>query len=543
MPAVENLLNGRNVNPMKTRSPLLFAILVAIGICSPVSADKGGQGNVGIRHVLLISIDGMHALDFANCAKGIPTVNSGNPYCPSLAALAGHGITYTQASSAKPSDSFPGLLAPLTGGSPRSTGVFYDVSYDRSLSPAGACPGTVGTVVAYDETADIDFTKLDGGGGINVNALPLDPSNACAPVFPHNYLKVNTVFEVIRAFGGYTAWADKHLSYELVQGPSGAGVNDLYTPEINSLVVPLTNVPGCDPVPDTTATDAWTSSFQNIRCYDKLKVQAVINQIDGKTHDGSAAAPVPTLFGMNFQAVSVGQKLVENSKAITGGYVDALGTPSAALLGEIMFVDTSIGQMVSELAKNGLADSTLIIVTAKHGQSPIDPAARLRITKDFANGKTPKTILGAVVAAATQDDVALLWLTDQSQTASAVATLSANQDLDVSGEIIAGESLKLLYNDPLTDSRTPDIIVQPDIGVIYTTSSKKISEHGGFTRNDTNVMLLVANPGIAPSKSAAAVETAQIAPTILKALHISPNKLKAVQSEKTQGLPGVDLGD
>src|SRR5262249_28868398 len=161
-------------------------------------------------------------------------------------------------------------------------------------------------------------------------------------VFPHNYLKVNTVFEVIRAAGGYTAWADKHLSYELVNGPSGTGVADLYTPEINSLVVPL-NVPGCNPVPDLTATDAWTSSFQNIQCYDKLKVQAVINQIDGKTHDGSASAPVPTLFGMNFQAVSVGQKLVEASKAITGGYVDALGTPSTALLGEIMFVDDSIG--------------------------------------------------------------------------------------------------------------------------------------------------------------------------------------------------------
>jgi len=526
---------------MKSQLHAFLWLLFLVGISTPVLADKKDDKYGAIRHVLLISIDGMHALDFASCAKGIPTINGGAPYCPSLAALGTIGITFTQASSAKPSDSFPGLLAPLTGGSPRSTGIFYDVSYDRSLSPANACPGTVGTVVAYDESIDKDSTQLDGGGGINTNALPRDPKNGCAPVFPHSYLRVNTIFEVIKAVGGYTAWADKHLSYELVNGPSGAGVNDLFTPEINSAVVPLNGITGCDPVVDTTATDAWTSSFENIQCYDKLKVQAIINQINHKTHDGSAPAPVPTVFGMNFQAVSVGQKLFQSSTSITGGYVDALGTPSAALLEEIMFVDNSIGQMVNELAKNNLLRSTLIIITAKHGQSPIDPTQRLRITQDFPAGASPKAILSALVAQGTEDDASLLWLKDQTQTASAVATLTANQDKDVSGEIIAEESLKLLYNDPLMDSRTPDIIVQPDVGVIYTTSSKKIAEHGGFTRNDTNVILLVANPDIVAKKIASPVETAQIAPTILKVLGVNPNKLKAVRLEKTNPLPGLEL--
>ena len=83
------------------------------------------------KHVLLISIDGMHALDFANCSGA-----SGGPIsCPNLAALARTGLTYTQASTSKPSDSFPGLTAIATGGSSKSTGAFYDVSYDRALSP------------------------------------------------------------------------------------------------------------------------------------------------------------------------------------------------------------------------------------------------------------------------------------------------------------------------------------------------------------------------------------------------------------------------
>ena len=76
---------------------------------------------------------------------------------------------------------------------------------------------------------------------------------------------------------------------------------------------------------------------------------------------------------MNFQAVSVGQKLIEKSNGVTGGYLDAAGTPTEALLGEFKFVDASIGAFVNELKEKGLYDSTLIVITAKHGQSPIDP--------------------------------------------------------------------------------------------------------------------------------------------------------------------------
>jgi hypothetical protein len=66
----------------------------------------------------------------------------------------------------------------------------------------------------------------------------------------------------------------------------------------------------------------------------------------GRTHNGLAPAPVPSLFGMNFQAVSVGEKLIEKSVNLTGGYLDAQGTPTPALLSEIQFVDASIGMMI-----------------------------------------------------------------------------------------------------------------------------------------------------------------------------------------------------
>jgi hypothetical protein len=92
---------------------------------------------------------------------------------------------------------------------------------------------------------------------------------------------------------------------------------------------------------------------------------------------------------------------------------------------------------------------------------------------------------------------------------------------------------------PLKDPRTPDIIVTPDIGVVYIGGTKKVSEHGGFAHDDTNVLLLVSGPSLRRGTFNDWVETQQIAPTILKALGLDPTQLKAVQQEGTEWLPGL----
>src|SRR5262249_24440002 len=161
------------------------------------------------------------------------------------------------------------------------------------------------------------------------------------------------------------------------------------------------------------------------------------------------------------------------------------------LLSEVEFVDKQIGRMITALKQNGLYESTLIVITAKHGQSPIDPNRVLRIPADNANLQSPATLLGDAVAAAREDDISLIWLKDQNATDTAVETLSANETKTGTREIFAGPSMTLLFDDPRLDPRTPDIAVQPNTGVIYTGGKKKIAEHGGFAQDDTNVMLLV----------------------------------------------------
>lgn len=133
-----------------------------------------------------------------------------------------------------PSDSFPGLLALTTGGSSKTHGGWYDVSYARDLYPgASDCAGTPGTAVAYDETIEVDNSHLWGNATddtpthtssvararINPKLLPEAKGGAqCAPVYPHQFIRVNTIFEVAKAAGLHTAWSDKHLAYELVNG-------------------------------------------------------------------------------------------------------------------------------------------------------------------------------------------------------------------------------------------------------------------------------------------------------------------------------------
>lgn len=121
-----------------TRRCLSFAALVlATAPARQLLADDPGGP---VQHVLLISIDGMHSLDFINCANGIAGVNAGMPYCPNLASLKATGLNYLDASTSKPSDSFPGLMELVSGGSPRTVGAFYDVAYDRSLDPPASRP-------------------------------------------------------------------------------------------------------------------------------------------------------------------------------------------------------------------------------------------------------------------------------------------------------------------------------------------------------------------------------------------------------------------
>ncbi|KGX40234.1 alkaline phosphatase family protein [Burkholderia pseudomallei] len=512
---------------------------------------------VDAKRVLLVSIDGLHEQDLARCI--------GANTCPNLALLAKSGVTYTNARTPGLSDSFPGLAALATGGSPKSAGLFYDVSYDRTLyAPSDAtCSGKQGWNVVFDETTGIDamnggaLTHLDGGGAFNPQAIPHARVNGqCVSVYPHDYVKTNTVFEVVKEHlrGSHTAWADKHAwGYDWVNGPSGKGVDDLARTEINSI----------DPATGTPYTDIYTHTEK----FDDYHVQAIVNQIDGKNSTGTAAAPVPTLFGTNFQTLSVAQKA---TVASGGGYLDASFTPGPEVANAIAYVDGALGRIVAELRQRGLYDSTVVIVTAKHGQSPTDHTKLVKhgdtLTAlleangfvdpngNFGQNNTasgnPNDGTGLVGTGFVQtDDVGLVWLRDPRQLSAAVATLKANLGCNAPGICADGPQAYILYGPSVAErfgdpalGRTPDIVVQPNPGVIYTSSKKKDEEHGGNAPDDSHLGLLVSYAGLRQGRTIdAPVLTTQVAPTILRSLGLEPRLLHAVALEGTRVLPGLGL--
>jgi hypothetical protein len=540
---------------------LVFGGLAVAAAPAAFAHQTATSAPPGAKHVLLLSVDGLHQSDLTWYVRQHPG--------SAMAHLVRSGTDFTNASTPVPSDSFPGLTAQVTGGNPSSTGIYYDDTWNRKLLPAGTtnCTGaTPGVEVTYFEQLDKNPLALDAGQGlanlpssilqmtgdprsvIDSTQLPVDPTS-CQPVLPNNYLRVNTIFEVARSAGMRTAWSDKHPAYELTDGPSGTGVQDLFTPEINS------------DAPTAGSSNDWTTDNALTRQYDGYKVQAVLNEIDGFDHSGATQVGTPAIFGMNFQTVSTAEKLPA-SDGMRGGYLADGVTPGPLLSSALDYVNQQLGRMQYELQVQNLTASTAIVLSAKHGQSPMEPSALTRIADgpiiDALNaawaGMHPTA--APLVAFSVNDDAMLLWLSDRSEGAADFAKqflLShSGTGNDINGNakaysasglqtVYAGQAAADYFHVAHADDRVPDLFGVVQHGVVYTGKKKKIAEHGGADRQDLNVPIVVGGMPILrqphDSTVTSAVETTQIAPTILQLLGLDPNALQAVQLEHTAVLP------
>src|SRR5262249_7448311 len=159
---------------------------------------------------------------------------------------------------------------------------------------------------------------------------------------------------------------------------------------------------------------------------------------------------------MNFQAVSVGQKLPKagpgDAAELIGGYADAGGTPNSGLAAALAYVDKALGELTSALRDKKLLDSTLIVIASKHGQAAIDPATFQPVDDD------PYTKMPGY-AFHIADDASLIWLTPKDRKDNLAAAASYLQKImkpQGIGLVLDRRELSLAFQDPATDDRTPD---------------------------------------------------------------------------------------
>jgi Type I phosphodiesterase / nucleotide pyrophosphatase len=182
------------------------------------------------KQAIFLSFDGMHQFDLVDYISKFP--NS------TWASVVKTAVVYSNARANSPSDSLPATAALFSGATSHHSGIFWEQSWDRALYPGGSnCTGPVGALCDYSEAGDLNSSAIDGGGAFNLSYFPMQKTTwgTCQAVYPHDFIRVNTIFEVGRANGLVTAFADKHPSYEFLNGPSGVGLSQGYFPEIASV--------------------------------------------------------------------------------------------------------------------------------------------------------------------------------------------------------------------------------------------------------------------------------------------------------------------
>jgi arylsulfatase A-like enzyme len=279
---------------------------------------------------------------------------------------------------------------------------------------------------------------------------------------------------------------------------------------------------------------------------------------------------------MNFQTLSVAQKIISDpttligpdkngdyttSAAQPGGYqlIGGKVVPGPVVSSALDYVNAQLGRMVATVHKDGLANSTTIIVTAKHGQSPLNPKQLVTVQDgpiiDAINAAwaTAHPSNTKLIVAGTDDDLWQSYLSDNSQVAdNFVKNYLWNhtaQGFDVNdnpvtvqhsglAQIWAGASAAKFFGVATGNGHYPDVFGRVQVGVVYAKPTK-LAEHGGMNPGDTHVLMVVNGPGIKSQVNSRPVETTQVAPTILHVLGLNPHALTAVQKEGTPVLPGL----
>ena len=213
----------------------------------------------------------------------------------------------------------------------------------------------------------------------------------------------------------------------------------------------------------------------------------------------------------------------------------------------LAFDDTEIGVMLDALTAQHLFERTTVIVSAKHGRSPTEPDALLRIPDGpihaglDAAWAASHPGAAALVASATDDDAMIMWLSDRPQAAAGFAKdyLLRHNGIgnDIVGapraytgtglrQVFAGRDAARYFGTAIGDSRVPDLYAIAQHRVVFNDKKANIAEHGGADPRLATSHLVVSAGEVGHGRS-----------DRLKLLGLRPTELQAVRVERAQVLP------
>jgi len=474
----------------------LLAVTACLGQEQYPKALLHSPTNHPAQRIIVLSVDGLHALDLARWVADQPA--------STLASLSRRGVTYTNAHLPW-DDPAVGMLALSTGGTPLSTGIMASTFYDRALSPAGSHCEIRGAAVDLLVLPTNVLTQPAKASSL----LPRNPANACKPVTPHEMVNVGNIFELVHAHGGRTAWiGDLPALVDLYRGPSGLGLTE------------------------AVSFAARSDNPSAAAAADDRRLDVLLNWIQGKDSTGREHPGVPQLFGMNFTAFAAAQR------APNAGYTDMLATPSPALRARLRHIDESIGRIVERLRTEHIFDSTWIVVTATYTQSPMARRALRHVPVKELHEVLDKYPESTAVYSSSEG-VVMIWLRDPKAADRVARDYAAKARTLGIDEIYTSGRLKLFLEPERSSPRSPDVLLLPQAGVIWSKDDNAIAARSGLRDDDTHVALLVSGAQLTGRTDPTPVPTSQTPAMILRALGMEKLDLPALHREHSPALPGI----
>ncbi len=405
-------------------------MVAAVGVCLVIALHAQEQYPPPLKHtaedhpaehIILLNVEGLHALDLDTYVAAHPR--------SALAELSTRAVVYTNAHLAWNTEA-AGVLALVTGGTPLSTGVY-----------------TAGQTCTLESS------------------------------------RVNSIFDLVQARGGRTAWAGSAAEIRLLNGPTHKVLTDT--------------------APTRTAAETmrilarWMSSPNP-----------------------------PQIVGATFQEFATAQ-------AAADAY-SPLGTMSPALDAALDHVDKQLAKLVGTLHSSALYDRTWIVLTAA---STSGPPAQLR------SGTTDTSRLRLAIRRAEPhacvwiDGLAHIWLQDDGEVQRLANALAAQRRYLGIGDILTPARLRLTLAPPELDERRPAIVLVPSTGIRWTSSATGMPARS--KDHNANVALVISGPQFRNRRDPTPVPTTQTAALLLRALGMEKLDLEALHREHSPALPGI----